>query len=308
VTHVGLVGCGKWGRFILRDLVALGCRVTVLARSDATARRAKEGGAMDVVGAVDDLPDLDGVIVAVPAVDHAEVVDSVLDRGVPVFVEKPLTVDPVWAANLAAAPTADRVFVMDKWRYHPGVELLRDIARSGELGAVVGLETTRIGWGNPHADIDGIWHLAPHDLAIVLEILGSIPEPHSARTDRAHGALAGIVALFGEEPWVRMEVGTRSVRRIRSVTLRCENGIAALMDGYGDHLEILTGYPSRDREPEPVHRPFAMEMPLLRELRVFVDHLRGGPPPRSSAVEGAMMVTTIATLRKLAGVREGGDR
>jgi predicted dehydrogenase len=200
------------------------------------------------------------------------------------------------------------VFVMDKWRYHPGVELLRDIARSGEFGAVVGLETVRTGWGNPHADVDGIWHLAPHDLSIVLEILGFIPEPRSARADRTDGAVAGIVGLLGEDPWVGIEVGTRSVRRIRSITLRCQDGVVALMDGYADHLEILTGYPLHDREPEPVRRPFAFEMPLRRELQVFLDHLGGGPPPRSSAAEGAMIVATIARLRELAGVGEGGDR
>lgn len=303
MTNVGLIGCGRWGRLILRDLLALGCKVTVVAHSDATAGRAREGGASAVVSAVDELADVDGLVVAVPIPVHAEVVDSVVGRGVPIFVEKPLSADPLWARHIAAT-AGDRVFVMDKWRYHPGIELLRDIARSGELGPVVGLETVRTGWGSPHDDIDGIWHLAPHDLSIVNEILGLLPEPRHARADRADGTPAGIVGFLGDDPWVRVEVGTRSTRRIRSVTLRCRDGIAALMDGYADHLEILRGYPLRDTEPEPVRRPFRFEMPLLRELRAFVDHLSGGPPPRSSAAEGAGVVTALAELRRLAGVEE----
>jgi hypothetical protein len=41
---------------------------------------------------------------------------------------------------------------------------------------------------------------------------------------------------------------------------------------------------------------------LLRELRTFVEHLQGGPPPRSSAAEGALVVSAIADLRSLAGL------
>jgi D-arabinose 1-dehydrogenase-like Zn-dependent alcohol dehydrogenase len=48
-TAVGLVGCGAWGRFILRDLVSLGARVAVVARSEESKSRATEGGAHEVV-------------------------------------------------------------------------------------------------------------------------------------------------------------------------------------------------------------------------------------------------------------------
>ena len=303
VTHIGLVGCGKWGRFILRDLLALGCRVTVVARSDATARRAKEGGATAIVGAVGDLPDVDGAVVAVPAVEHASVVDALVPREVPIFVEKPLTTDPFWARRIAAV-AQDRVFVMDKWRYHPGVEMLGEISRSGEFGQVVAVETIRTGWGNPHADADGIWHLAPHDLSIALEILGFLPEAHSARADLSDGKPAGIVGFLGDDPWVRIEVGTRSTRRVRAVTVRCQEAIISLMDGYADHLEVLAGYPPVDTPPAPTKRRISTELPLLRELRTFIEHLAGGPPPRSSVAEGAMIVARIAELRQLAGIGE----
>jgi predicted dehydrogenase len=51
------------------------------------------------------------------------------------------------------------------------------------------------------------------------------------------------------------------------------------------------------------------ELPLLRELRAFLDHLDGGPPPLSSAADGAAIVDALATLRELAGLdRTGGGR
>ena len=130
-ARIGLVGCGTWGQFILRDLLSLGCRVSVVARSAESRTRAV--GADAVVGSLAELPEVDGIVVATPTSTHAEVTEEALACGVSVFVEKPLTDDPVAAEQLAAA-AGERLFVMDKWRYHPGVELLAQLAHDGSLG------------------------------------------------------------------------------------------------------------------------------------------------------------------------------
>lgn len=131
--HVGLIGCGRWGRHILNDLLSLGCEVTVVSVSDVGRRSADEGGAARAVGRIADLPNVAGLIVATPASTHAAVIESLLERGVPIFTEKPMVADRESAFRLARqAP--HHLFVMDKWRYHPGVEMLRDIARTEELG------------------------------------------------------------------------------------------------------------------------------------------------------------------------------
>ena len=294
MQHVALVGCGNWGRYILRDLVSLGCEVTVVARSESSKAAAVDGGAIGVVASVADLPPVDGIVIATPTVTHAEVTEQALERGVPVFVEKPLTNDADAAERLAAA-APDRLFVMDKWRYHPGVELLGEIARSGELGQVVGLRTTRVGWGNSHDDVDAVWILAPHDLSIALEILGSVPPPRSAVGVGLDGSAEGLIGVLGERPWLALEVSARTLDNRREVSLVCEDGVAVLPGGYADHVLVATG-------PEPEKRSISTEFPLLRELRAFVEHLAGGPPPRSSAREGAEIVRAIAELRTLAGL------
>ena len=301
-ASVGLIGCGAWGRHILRDLLGLGCEVTVVARGAETAARAGDGGADQVVHEVEDLPGVDGVVIATPTITHAEVIRSVLDRNVPVYVEKPLTPDLREAESLAAeAP--DRIFVMDKWRYHPGVELMAEMARSGEFGRVVGIKTRRIGWGNPHLDVDGVWILAPHDLSIILELLGELPAARAAVAERVGTTVAGLSCLLGYEPWAALEVSTSSPVRQRRVTLHCEDGVVVMSDGYTDRLEI---YPQPDPVdpvlPEPLIREISTEYPLLRELRAFVEHLGGGPPPRSSVRDAVEIVRRITELRELAGV------
>ncbi len=110
---VGLVGCGRWGANILRDLRSLGCSVPVVARSEASVARARAGGASAVVADVSGLSGLDGIVVATTTSSHADVVGATLDHGVPVFVEKPLCADAEEALRLSELGR-DRLFVMDK--------------------------------------------------------------------------------------------------------------------------------------------------------------------------------------------------
>jgi predicted dehydrogenase len=301
---IGLVGCGNWGRHILRDLVSLGCEVSVVAPSSASRAYAEQYGAARIVEQLDALPtSLAGLVVATPTITHAEVVEALLPRGVPVFVEKPLTADAASAHRIADA-AGDRVFVMDKWRYHPGVEALREIADRSELGPVEALRAVRVDWGNPHADVDAIWILAPHDLSIAHEVLGHVPEPVAAHALVNAGRPTELIGVLGTRPRVVLEVSARQPERRRVLTLQCRDGAAVLGDAYADALVIRRG---ADDSPGGVEerRPISKAMPLLRELEAFVGHLRGGPPPRGSARTGAEIVAAIERLRALAGLPAG---
>jgi predicted dehydrogenase len=303
VSRVALLGCGRWGRHVLRDLHGLGAEVVVVARSDSSRRNAEEGDADQIVGSVEALPQVDGVVVSTITPAHAESIESALPLGVPIFVEKPMTDDPAAADDLANR-AGDRLFVMHKWRYHPGIELLAELARSGELGGVQGVRTTRLGHGNPHADIDSIWILAPHDVSIVLELLGGIPEPKAARVEHVGSHLSGLVGILGESPWAVIEASVTSPLRRREVRLICSEGVAVLKSPYDDHVSILRGDPHGANDSmEEEQRTVSTEWPLVRELRAFLEHLDGGPPPRSSAAEGAAEVRAIAQLRELAGAQ-----
>ena len=97
--------------------------------------RERARAAAEIVGSVDELPEVEGIVVATPTSTHAEVVEEALGLGVPVFVEKPLTDDAAAAERLASA-AEDRLFVMDKWRYHSGGALVvRRIAELRSLAA-----------------------------------------------------------------------------------------------------------------------------------------------------------------------------
>jgi predicted dehydrogenase len=300
-TRVALAGCGRWGRHILRDLIALGCEVPVVARSDESRGRAREGGAAEIVPDLASLGSVDGIVVATPTATHAEVVDEALDLGVPVFVEKPLTADVESARRLAAA-APDRLFVMDKWRYHPGVRELARIARSGELGAVVGIHSRRVTLGHRYSDVDTVWIHAPHDLVIVLEVLGSIPAPRHAVPELVGGELAGLTAILGDSPWVVIEVSTLAPAHRRELRVVFEGGVAQLDGGYAE--EVVVARAGQIDEDSAERRPAQGELPLLAELRAFVEHLHGGAPPLSSAADALAVVETVAATVELVRATE----
>jgi predicted dehydrogenase len=295
--QIGLVGVGRWGALVLRDLLALDVEVVAVARSAATRTAAVAAGARAAHHDLGSLAGVDGIVVATTTASHGDVVEACLGHDVPVFCEKPLGTDPVQVRRLAAA-APERLFVMDKWRYHPGIEALGEIARSGELGEVVGLRTVRRGWGNPH-EIDDVWVLAPHDLSIALEVLGHVPEPRAA-AGWADQSLATLFAILGDRPWCTLDLGGTDIGRRRHVELVTEAGVAWLADGWDEHIGVArrdqVGSDAWERRATPG------ELPLVAELRAFTRHLRGGPPPRTSAADAVVVVDAIVRLRELAGL------
>ncbi|MDX1380023.1 MAG: Gfo/Idh/MocA family oxidoreductase [Xanthomonadales bacterium] len=300
--RIGLTGCGRWGRNILRDLLRLECQVWVHDPDPAAREAALAAGAAAAAADLADWPaDLDGFVVASPTTCHGDSVRALLPRGRSVFCEKPLTPGLDDARELAAA-AGDRLFVMDKWRYHPGVEALAQIARSGELGAVQQVRTRRVQWGQPHADVDGVWILAPHDVSIVQHILGHLPEPLAASGDWSGDRLDGLVAVLGGRPGAVIEVSSRLPQPARLVSVSFDDGVAWLADPLDDHVRVWRGAPGQDINPDGwERRAVDTEWPLYLELKRFVGHLGGGPPPYTDARAAVEQVALIERLREMAG-------
>jgi predicted dehydrogenase len=294
--EIGQVGCGEWGRLVLRDLVELGARVHVVARSAESRRRASDGGAASIVATVDDLPEVQGIVVVVPTPHAPDLLTNALTRGVPVFTEKPLAADAASARELARVG-AGRLFVMDKWRYQAAVGFMAELVASGRMGAPVGLHTRRLGPRNSRREVDPILHLAPHDLAIALEILGSLPEPVAAVGHRDDEGVGGMTALLGRQPWLALEVSGRHPLHQREVRLYLEHGSVRLVSSDLEQVAIFSAATGEWR----LQRVLG-EMPLLAELRAFLLHLSGGPAPRTSAAEASHAVSVLEELRRMAGL------
>lgn len=305
MKRIGLVGCGRWGRLILRDLLSIGAEVKVVCRTQDSIQRALSLGAASATSHMDDLKDTDGIVVAVPTASHADVLDAILPFGTPIFVEKPMTADVESARRLVRA-AADRLFVMDKWRYHPVIEAMRTEIASGRVGDVLALRFTRWGWGNPHSDVNGLWILAPHDLAITLHLIGRIPEVVEAWAAIPHQPdLAMTAVLKGEgTPSVSLDISVASPEHRRRCLVIGSRMTLELRDGYDDRLFVREGAPGA---ADALVREIVAgnEMPLLCELQRFVGFLDGGPRPYSSAREGLLIVQRVADIAARLAARHG---
>jgi predicted dehydrogenase len=166
---------------------------------------------------------------------------------------------------------------------------------------VNGLHCRRVTRGHRYEDVDTVWVHAPHDLAVAQEVLGDLPPAAYAVEERVGGERVGLLGILGEAPRVTLEVSCVAPEHRREIRLMCERGVAYLDGGWAEEVHVLRNLAGH---PEPEVRPTPGELPLLAELRAFLEHIGGGPPPRSSAREGAEVVRRIAELGSLAS-REG---
>ncbi|HSE74482.1 MAG TPA: Gfo/Idh/MocA family oxidoreductase [Dongiaceae bacterium] len=305
MIRIGLIGCGAWGRYILRDLKACGAVVHVADPDDAARHNAVGQQAGSIVDDFARLPAVDGYVVAAPSSLHARIIEALLPSGRPIFTEKPMTADPASARRIAEAG-ADRVFVMQKWRYHPGIERMRQEIAGGGIGDVLAIQIHRWSWGTPHRDVSPVWTLMPHDLSIVLHWLGDIPPLLFARRTHPGAVGTGLIAQLGERsgPVITIDMSVAAAEHCRNFSVVGSRACMELRDSPGAAIRTRRGPPG-DAAAAAESIAIGREMPLLLELQAFLAYLDGGAAPMSSAREGQLIVERTAEIEAAAHAAAG---
>ena len=268
---IGLVGCGRWGRYILRDLKSLGAKVHVVAPGKESESNAREHNADNIVSDIRDLSnELDGYIIATPTIHHFSCIKHLLNSQKPIFVEKPLSAN-IEEVNEIAQLAQGQVFIMHKWLYHPAINKIKEIIESGELGKVLNIFCRRNAWGSPHKDVNSVWIHYPHDISIISHLLGYIPNPKYAKIVRdKYNKIQGMFShLEDENLSCYIEHHVCSVLKERNITVTFENGTLQLADPLSDHIIMRRGHPDKNSPIEKI--PVSTEMPLKLELQAFLD-------------------------------------
>ncbi|MGH7886023.1 MAG: Gfo/Idh/MocA family protein [Thermodesulfobacteriota bacterium] len=299
---IGLIGCGIWGKNILRDLILLGVEVYVYEVDEKEKENSLKLGANKYITKMEELSYLDGIIISTPATTHANILNSLEDFDRPIFVEKPLCTSESDLESIKKLADKD-IFLMHIWRYHAGIIELGKINKSKELGELVRLKTSRTNWTSPRVDTDSVWTLAPHDITIALEILGYIPKPNYATCEVYNGEPKGMVAVLGKSSEFIFEVSNRYFDKKREVRGHFEKGVAVLKDEKVNFLEIYHGDENSKLEKVKVEkRYFNNDFPLKKELSAFIDYINCGEPPKSNLQEGIDVIETVLKLRELTGL------
>ncbi len=187
-VRIGLIGCGYWGPKLARNFNELGDAELTCVSDLRLDRLAHMRELYPNARATQDYrellsSDVDGVAIATPVFTHHRLAMEALHEGKHILVEKPLAGTYLQAIEIAE--TAERLglvaMVGHTYQYNNAVRAIRDLIADGELGQVYYVNATRVNLGLFQSDINVMWDLAPHDISIMLHILGLEPLEVSAR-------------------------------------------------------------------------------------------------------------------------------
>jgi predicted dehydrogenase len=204
--RLAVFGVGRWGVNLLRNFLALPEAEVVAVIDPRPAQLAQVKQQFELSDRVEltsdwktvmARSDIDGVVIATPATTHYELIYSALTQGKHVLAEKPLTLDASECEILCQlAETHQRQLVVDHtYLFHPVVEKGRSLLAEGQLGQLRYGYATRTNLGPVRQDVDALWDLAIHDIAIFNNWLGETPT-----TVQAHGQV-----------WLQPERGDQSL-------------------------------------------------------------------------------------------------
>jgi predicted dehydrogenase len=175
--QVTVVGAGHWGKNLIQNFYDLGALAAVVEVDPTSRQRVEETyrGVKTYVDFADALEQERGAIVlATPAPSHYALARRALEAGCDVFIEKPMTLSTEEAIALAQlADSYNQVLMVGHLLlYQPAITWMRDYLATGKAGAVRHVSTQRLKLGRVRAEENVWWSFAPHDVSVVLELLG----------------------------------------------------------------------------------------------------------------------------------------
>ncbi len=179
-VRVGVVGCGYWGRNLVRNFHELGSLAAICDSDPQRLNDLKEKYSVPGYLGLEDmlaLPELQAVVIAAPAAQHYAIAKKALLAGKDVFVEKPLALRIQDGEELVElAKKHSRILMVGHLlHYHPAITELKRLVQCGELGRVEYISSSRLNLGKLRTEEDILWSFAPHDISAILHLLSESP-------------------------------------------------------------------------------------------------------------------------------------
>ena len=318
-----VIGWGYWGPKIARNLCALpGASVTMIADTDEGRLASIEVNPWGTrtTARVSDVfhSDVDGVVVATPVRTHFRLAKEALLHGKHVLVEKPLTASLAEAEELVSLAREQGCVLMvgHTFEYSPAVNELRKLIQAGDLGRIYSIEAERVNLGLFRNDINVIWDLAPHDVSILLYLLGR--HPHQVKV-QAHAHLqpgihdiAHIDLVFDGGMTTHIHVSWLHPQRICRVTVIGDRRMAVYDDtNPAEMLKIYSKGADVHADPDVSYRYGAITIPhidwvepLRLECEDFAHAIRTGEQPRAHGGSGLEVVRVLARVQEVLEAQE----
>jgi predicted dehydrogenase len=320
-TRIGVVGLGYWGPNLARNFDRLpGAELRWICdqSQEALERWSPSFPDARVSQDLDELlgdPELDAVVVATHVPSHAALAIRALEAGKHCFVEKPLAYSVAEGEQVvAAAREAGKVLMVGHLlEYHPGVETLKAIADSGDLGQVHYLYSNRLNLGKLRPDENALWSLGAHDVSVLLHLAGGEePSECEARGEsymqpgiedvvfcylRFPSGLAAHLHLSWLDPHKERRftvVGSKKMATFDDMEI--ERKVTVYDKGFDEKFTSSYEYVMRTGD---IWSPrVSNEEPLRIECRHFIERVADGGEPRSGGDSGLRVVRVLEALQR----------
>lgn len=296
MIRLGLIGAGPWGQRYIQTLQ--GFEGAVLAAAASRNPRTASLVPADCRVLADwtsllALDDLDGVIIATPPSLHAEMTAAAIEAGLPVLVEKPLTMDLAQAKKLLSLARRREALVIvgHLHLFSAAYAALRKKAQ--ELGRLKSVRTLGGGAGPYREDVPPLWDYAPHDVAFCLDLIGEKPVSAAGRLEETAAAGRENLRLalgFRGGISAEISVGNFFPQKRRLFEARYEGGTLTIDDTKEEKLVLRP--PSGPTRPLPV----SSGMPLERLLRAFCAAIASDLRDLSSLRLGVAVVDVLSEI------------
>lgn len=278
--RLALLGLGKWGTNIANTLRVMPQVGLMYAGNDAT-----------------EVPEVvDGVLIATPGSTHAATALPFIQKGIPTFIEKPMTTSLADAKKLAAAAkkSGSRVFAGHIHLYNPAYIKAKELIK--QAGKLRYLYFEGANNGPFRDDMSAMWDWAPHDVALALDLIGSLPA--SVQAWEMYGQNRGANLNDGaviKLHWPQLNLDVLIM--VSSLFPEKRKKMIAVCDQptvvFDDIAHTVT------QTPGVQYQVFDMsKTPLQLELEAFIDCIINKQQPISDINQGLAVVKILSAAEK----------
>jgi UDP-2-acetamido-3-amino-2,3-dideoxy-glucuronate N-acetyltransferase len=314
-AQICLVGCGHWGKNLLRNFNEIGCLYGIY--DELRERReffaAQYPGVRDYASYQEVLRDsaVAAVALATPAEEHANMAIAALEAGKDVFVEKPMALTPEAGEEILETARLTRRIVMvgHLLLYHPAITTIQQLLKSGELGRLEYIYSNRLSMGKIRTEENALWSFAPHDISVILRLTGRLPMQVSAtggaylQPNIADVTVSDLLFDHGTRAHIFVS-WLHPYKEQRLVVIGSKKMVVFEETRPSDKLLLYDKQIARNgngfdaTQSKPVSVPYGAEEALRLECEHFADCVRTRRQPRTPAEEGLHVLQVLQACQR----------
>ena len=307
--NVAVIGCGIWGKNVVRNFYNLNALHTVCDLDEENRRNLKEiypdVNFTDNADEVLANPEIDAVAVVTPSHTHYKIVKKAIEAGKHVYVEKPISTVSEEARDLTELAEKNNMVLMvgHLLMYHPVVNRLRMLIEEGALGEIRYVQSDRLNINHFKNDRSVMWDLAPHDVSMTSYILGKEPvrvisavgasSDNNGIMDITHVTIeyeGGIVAQISDS-WIHPQKRVNLLVRGTKASAMFDDTLAE------NKLQIFESSSPKVSTTEVID--YIEIEPLKLECQHFLNCIKQGKQARSDGQNGFNVVKVLEEAEKI---------